>query len=173
MRGRSQLFEDAIGRELAVAQLGALVLRDCADDRADPLEDALDLGRGQALRRFDVEQRLDAGRGLVRVLAAGPLERENRKATSDRIDSLSMAAILLDVDGVLHVSGAPIPGAVDAVKHLRTAGHRIRFVTNSTMMSRAQLAAQLRGMGFAIDDEELQTTAVSRRGCWRASACSP
>jgi HAD superfamily hydrolase (TIGR01458 family) len=69
-----------------------------------------------------------------------------------------MAAILLDVDGVLHVSGAPIPGAADAVKHLRAAGHRIRFVTNSTTMSQADLGKQLRGMGFAIEDEELQTT---------------
>ena len=69
-----------------------------------------------------------------------------------------MAAILLDVDGVLHVSGAPIPGAVDAVKHLRSAGHRIRFVTNSSTMSRVQLGQQLRAMGFTIEDEELQTT---------------
>jgi HAD superfamily hydrolase (TIGR01458 family) len=69
-----------------------------------------------------------------------------------------MAAILLDVDGVLHVSGAPIPGAVDAVKRLRSAGHRIRFVTNSTITSRAHLGEQLRGMGFAIEDDELQTT---------------
>ncbi|HWB23651.1 MAG TPA: TIGR01458 family HAD-type hydrolase [Gaiellaceae bacterium] len=69
-----------------------------------------------------------------------------------------MAAILLDVDGVLHVSGETIPGAVDAVKRLRAAGHRIRFVTNSTTKSRADLAAHLRAMGFAIEDDELQTT---------------
>jgi HAD superfamily hydrolase (TIGR01458 family) len=69
-----------------------------------------------------------------------------------------MAAILLDVDGVLHVSGAPIPGAVDAVARLRADGHRIRFVTNSTTMSRRTLGAMLRGLGFAIDDDELQTT---------------
>jgi HAD superfamily hydrolase (TIGR01458 family) len=69
-----------------------------------------------------------------------------------------MAAILLDVDGVLHVSGEPIPGAVDAVRRLRTASHRIRFVTNSTTMSRAQLGTQLRAIGFAIADDELQTT---------------
>jgi HAD superfamily hydrolase (TIGR01458 family) len=69
-----------------------------------------------------------------------------------------MAAILLDVDGVLHVSGEPIPGAVDAVRRLRSAGHRLRFVTNSTIMSRPQLAEMLRGMGFAFEDEELQTT---------------
>jgi HAD superfamily hydrolase (TIGR01458 family) len=69
-----------------------------------------------------------------------------------------MAAILLDVDGVLHVSGEPIPGAVDAVRRLRAAGHRIRFVTNSTIVSRTQLGEKLRLLGFAIDDDELQTT---------------
>ena len=75
-----------------------------------------------------------------------------------------MAAILLDVDGVLHVSGEPIPGAADAVRRLRDAGHRLRFVTNSTTMSRAQLGASLREIGFAVDDEELQTTgAVAAR----------
>src|SRR5579862_4653084 len=69
-----------------------------------------------------------------------------------------MAAILLDVDGVLHVSGEPIPGAVDAVRRLRSAGHRIRFVTNNTVMSRRELAEMLRGMGFTLEDDELQTT---------------
>jgi HAD superfamily hydrolase (TIGR01458 family) len=69
-----------------------------------------------------------------------------------------MAAILLDVDGVLHVSGESIPGAVDAVRRLRAAGHRLRFVTNSTTMSRRQLGEMLRGVGFVLDDEELQTT---------------
>jgi HAD superfamily hydrolase (TIGR01458 family) len=69
-----------------------------------------------------------------------------------------MAAILLDVDGVLHVSGAPIAGAASAVKRLRDDGHRIRFVTNSTTRSRAQVGQQLRDMGIFVDDEELQTT---------------
>jgi HAD superfamily hydrolase (TIGR01458 family) len=69
-----------------------------------------------------------------------------------------MAAILLDVDGVLHVSGEPIAGAADAVRRLRNAGHRLRFVTNSTTMSRHELGERLREMGFAIEDDELQTT---------------
>jgi HAD superfamily hydrolase (TIGR01458 family) len=69
-----------------------------------------------------------------------------------------MAAILLDVDGVLHVSGTPIPGAAAAVRRLRESGHRLRFITNSTTRSRAQLAEQLRGMGIELDDDELQTT---------------
>jgi HAD superfamily hydrolase (TIGR01458 family) len=69
-----------------------------------------------------------------------------------------MAAILLDVDGVLHVSGTPIAGAAAAVRRLRSAGHRLRFVTNSTTRSRAQLTAQLTAMGFDLAEDELQTT---------------
>src|SRR2546427_12176010 len=72
-----------------------------------------------------------------------------------------MAAILLDVDGVLHVSGEPIHGAADAVRRLRAAGHRLRFVTNNTTRSRAELAAELRGLGLELADEELQTTSLA------------
>ena len=69
-----------------------------------------------------------------------------------------MAAILLDLDGVVHVSGEPVPGAVAAVRQLRAGGHRLRFVTNNTTRSRADLAAELRGLGLELDDDELQTT---------------
>src|SRR5207253_10625926 len=69
-----------------------------------------------------------------------------------------MAAILLDVDGVFHVSGEPIAGGADAVRRLRANGHRIRFVTNNTTRSRATLAEELRAMGIELDNEELQTT---------------
>jgi HAD superfamily hydrolase (TIGR01458 family) len=70
-----------------------------------------------------------------------------------------MAGILLDVDGVLHVSGVPIPGAPEAVAQLRQNGHRLRFVTNNTTHSRRRLAEQIRGFGIELDDTELQTTA--------------
>src|SRR5438552_14137995 len=69
-----------------------------------------------------------------------------------------MAAILLDVDGVFHVSGEPIAGGAEAVRRLRADGHRIRFVTNNTTRARATLAEELRAMGIELDDEELQTT---------------
>lgn len=72
-----------------------------------------------------------------------------------------MAAILLDVDGVLHVSGHAIPGAADAVRQLRRDGHRLRFVTNTTTRSQEQLAGDLRRLGFELDDDELQTTAAA------------
>jgi len=72
-----------------------------------------------------------------------------------------MAAILLDIDGVLHVSGEPIRGATQAVGQLRENGHRLRFVTNNTTQSRASLAEDLRGLGFELDDDEVQTTALA------------
>jgi HAD superfamily hydrolase (TIGR01458 family) len=72
-----------------------------------------------------------------------------------------MAAILLDVDGVLHVSGEPINGAAVAVRRLRDDGHRLRFVTNNTTQSRRELVDDLRSMGFELEEEELQTTAVA------------
>ncbi len=70
-----------------------------------------------------------------------------------------MACILLDIDGVLHVSGEAIPGAVDAVATLRTNGHSLRFVTNNSTLPRATLAQQLREIGFDLEDDEVQTTA--------------
>jgi HAD superfamily hydrolase (TIGR01458 family) len=70
-----------------------------------------------------------------------------------------MAAILLDVDGVLHVSGEPIPGAADAIARLRAAGHRLRLVTNTTTRSKSQLAAELGSHGIEFDESEVQTTA--------------
>lgn len=69
-----------------------------------------------------------------------------------------MADILLDIDGVLHVSGEPIQGAASAVDELRRAGHAMRFVSNNSTRPRHVLAEELREMGFAIEDAELQTT---------------
>lgn len=72
-----------------------------------------------------------------------------------------MAAILLDLDGVLHVSGRPIDGGARAVERLREAGHRLRFLTNNTTLARAELAETVRGYGIELADDELQTTPVA------------
>ena len=72
-----------------------------------------------------------------------------------------MAAILLDIDGVFHVSGEPIAGGAAAVRRLRSDGHRLRFVTNNTTRARATLAEELREIGVDLHDDELQTTAVA------------
>ena len=72
-----------------------------------------------------------------------------------------MPAILLDVDGVLTVSGEAIAGGGAAVERLRRDGHRLRFVTNNTTRSRETLAAELRGLGIELEDVELQTTGTA------------
>lgn len=69
--------------------------------------------------------------------------------------------VLLDVEGTLHLSGVPFPGAVEAVARLRRDGHHIRLVTNVTTRPRARLAAELRGIGFAVEESELHTTPVA------------
>jgi len=63
------------------------------------------------------------------------------------------------VEGVLHVSGTPVDGAPRALARLREAGHRLRFVTNTTMRSHTQVYDQLRGLGIELDPYELHTTA--------------
>ncbi len=168
----AKLLEDALGRELAVAELRALVLRDRAHDGPELFEHAPAFSAARSPADSSTSKIASA---RVELFCAcwppGPLERENRKAISDRIDSTSMAAILLDVDGVLHVSGAPIAGAAAAVRRLRDAGHRLRFVTNSTTRSRSQLAEQLRDMGIELEDDELQTPGGVAARSSRASAC--
>ena len=72
-----------------------------------------------------------------------------------------MTAILLDIDGVLHVSGEAIPGAAEAVHALRAEGHRLRFVTNNTTRARAQLADELRALGVELEEDELATTPLA------------
>ena len=72
-----------------------------------------------------------------------------------------MTAILLDIDGVLHVSGDPIPGAADAVRALRADGHRLRFVTNNTTRARARLARELQAIGIELDEDEVSTTPIA------------
>jgi HAD superfamily hydrolase (TIGR01458 family) len=64
--------------------------------------------------------------------------------------SLTVRGVLIDVDGVLHVDGTPIPGAAQALRDLRAAGLGVRLLTNNTMRTRAALAAYLGGMGIDV-----------------------
>jgi 4-nitrophenyl phosphatase len=77
-------------------------------------------------------------------------------------------AVVFDVDGtLLHandpsgVRGAqPIPGAVDAVERVRATGRRILFFTNGTGRPPTEAAADLRALGFELDDAEYMNPAV-------------
>src|SRR6188474_3312961 len=72
-----------------------------------------------------------------------------------------MTAILLDIDGVLHVSGEAVPGAPEAVQALRDKGHRLRFVTNNTTRARGALAGELQAIGFDLEGDDITTTPLA------------
>ncbi len=66
---------------------------------------------------------------------------------------------LIDVDGVLHIGGVPIPGAAGALNELRQRGVPFRLLTNTTMRTRSALGNLLRGFGCDVADDEIITAA--------------
>ncbi|MCS7050807.1 MAG: TIGR01458 family HAD-type hydrolase [Thermomicrobium sp.] len=75
--------------------------------------------------------------------------------------TLAIEGLLIDVDGVLHVDGDPIPGAVEALRHLRALGIPFVLLTNTTIRTRRQLGALLRTLGFPVDDDEIVTAGAA------------
>lgn len=63
--------------------------------------------------------------------------------------------IIFDLDGTLYIDGQPISGAVEAILQLRQKGYVLRFMTNTTTKTQANLYQQLREMGFDIQPNEL------------------
>src|SRR6266571_5210634 len=73
----------------------------------------------------------------------------------------SVRGILLDIDGVLHVSMQPIAGAAETLHWLDQQGYRTCFVTNTTTQARATLAQRLRNTGLPIAEQQLITAPVA------------
>ncbi len=69
--------------------------------------------------------------------------------------------VLLDVDGVLHVSMRPIEGAVETLRWLERQSYRFCFVTNTTTLARATLAARLQSIGLPISEQQLMTAPMA------------
>ena len=83
--------------------------------------------------------------------------------------------VIFDIDGVLEYQGKVCPGALEMIGTLRDRSVPLRFVTNSTLKSRASCARRLRMHGFTILDEEVFTASyltaeylrrVRARSCW-------
>ena len=58
------------------------------------------------------------------------------------------APILCDLDGVVWLLHQPISGSVDAIARLRSAGHRVLFVTNNSSATLAKQEAALAKIGI-------------------------
>jgi HAD superfamily hydrolase (TIGR01458 family) len=61
----------------------------------------------------------------------------------------------LDLDGVLYEADTPVEGAVETITALRAGGVPVRFVTNTTSLSRRLIAARLARLGFQVHVDEL------------------
>ncbi len=81
--------------------------------------------------------------------------------------------ILFDLAGVLHIGDELCPGAVPALARVRKAGLLVRFVTNTTRKSQAQLIARLHGLGLGIDATEVFTAPLAARAYCRAKNLHP
>lgn len=73
---------------------------------------------------------------------------------------IDLSGFLIDLDGVLYVEDAIIPGAVEAMSWLRRHGYPLRFLTNTTMKSADTLIEKLIRFGMEAERREMFTTSV-------------
>ena len=66
---------------------------------------------------------------------------------------------LLDLDGVVYLGGAAIPGAAEALRKADAAGMRLAYVTNNAFRTPAAIAALLTSFGVPAAPEDVVTSA--------------
>jgi ribonucleotide monophosphatase NagD (HAD superfamily) len=74
-----------------------------------------------------------------------------------------ISGVLLDIAGVIYEGEKALPGALDAVDRLRHAGFSLRFVTNTTRMTKHMVLQRLARLGFGVTESELFTPAQGAR----------
>src|SRR6516162_1317311 len=89
---------------------------------------------------------------------AGPPLRMPLRGAGEPLASLYDVA-LLDLDGVVYLGGAPIPGADEALAKAAASGMRLAFVTNNASRTPSAIAAQLTGLGVPARADEVITSA--------------
>ncbi|GCF11537.1 TIGR01458 family HAD-type hydrolase [Dictyobacter arantiisoli] len=73
----------------------------------------------------------------------------------------SVRGILLDIDGVLHVSMQPIPGSAETLLWLEQKGYGVSFVSNTTTMAHATLAQRLQQIGLPVEEHQMITAPLA------------
>jgi HAD superfamily hydrolase (TIGR01458 family) len=69
--------------------------------------------------------------------------------------------VIFDIDGVLTFQGRVYPGAAEVVDTLQRKGILLRYLTNSTLKSRASAAHKLRMEGFRVEHEQVITASYA------------
>ncbi len=65
-------------------------------------------------------------------------------------------AVLCDIGGVLYVGDSPIDGAIETIAKIKK-HYPIRFITNTTQNTGAQVVKKLQKFGFDISEDEVIT----------------
>jgi HAD superfamily hydrolase (TIGR01450 family) len=86
--------------------------------------------------------------------SAATLPRGCRRPLAEAYD-----VALLDLDGVVYLGGAAIPGAAAALGQATERGMRLAFVTNNASRSPSAIAAQLTGLGVPATAGDVVTSA--------------
>lgn len=84
----------------------------------------------------------------------GPGLRGSRRPLCEVYD-----AALLDLDGVVYLGGAAVPGAPQALGKAAAAGMRLAFVTNNSSRTPSAIAAQLSALGVPAGPGDVVTSA--------------
>lgn len=79
--------------------------------------------------------------------------------TSEAALSGAYDLAMLDLDGVVYVSGDAVPGAAEHLAAARTAGMRLAFITNNAARPPARVAAHLAELGIEASTEDVVTSA--------------
>lgn len=82
-------------------------------------------------------------------------------------------ALLIDLAGVLHVGDQLIPGSIEALARLRTAGFKLVFLTNTTRTPRHTLVAKMQALGLDVRDQELLTAPGATMNLVRSRGLHP
>jgi glycerol 3-phosphatase-2 len=67
----------------------------------------------------------------------------------------------LDLDGVVWLTGQPIPGSVEAIARLREGGRGVIFLTNDPRSTREEYAERLRRIGVETEVEDVLTSGTA------------
>ena len=88
---------------------------------------------------------------------------------------MNIGAVLIDIDGVLHVGDRPVEGAGRALRELDRRGIPCRSVSSTTRSSRRSVAQRLHRLGYEIPEPWIVTApaaaAVDLRESGRTRCC--
>ncbi|MBT5874860.1 MAG: TIGR01458 family HAD-type hydrolase [Candidatus Latescibacteria bacterium] len=76
-------------------------------------------------------------------------------------NDIRIQGLLIDLDGVLYLNHELVPGAIDAISEIRTAGVPFRFVTNTTRMNPASISGHMENLGFEASIDEIISPPVA------------